>query len=474
MPLFTTTAVHGKATNCIIVIGLEKRSVISEHASCTLHWYSTVCCTGINSAVQVEIKLATRTGLDWTAATHHPNNYTSQPIKMLPIQILRPFSDPIPFHFRYKPCLVHRTPPSFLFPFLFLILILVIMDKLSSLSKIAPHCPFLRRTRPSSLHALSTSASPRFPALTKLTEKAIECPVMGATLAKRAGQQVQSFASFAQGVDIVKIHRDMGIDVTSGGIEKCPHASKALAAARVAGELALAKERSDALKATKDKGVDVTSPSIGKCPHASKAIAAARVTEKLASAKKRSDALKATKDNGVDVTSPSIGKCPHASKALGAARMAEELASAKKRSDALKAIKDKGADVTSPSIGKCPHASKALAAARMAEELASAKRRGDALKATKAAAAAKPSQSTSQASKQCPVRADGFNYDKFYSDELQKKHDDKSYRHFNTINRLATKFPIAHTANTETEVEVWCANDYLGMGNNPVVLETMQ
>ena len=260
------------------------------------------------------------------------------------------------------------------------------MDKLSSLSKIAPHCPFLRRTRPSSLHALSTSASPRFPALTKLTEKAIECPVMGATLAKRAGQQVQSFASFAQGVDIVKIHRDMGIDVTSGGIEKCPHASKALAAARVAGELALAKECSDALKATKDNGVDVTSPS----------------------------------------------------------------------------------------IGKCPHASKALAAARMAEELASAKRRGDALKATKAAAAAKPSQSTSQASKQCPVRADGFNYDKFYSDELRKKHDDKSYRHFNTINRLATKFPIAHTANTETEVEVWCANDYLGMGNNPVVLETMQ
>ena len=44
----------------------------------------------------------------------------------------------------------------------------------------------------------------------------------------------------------------------------------------------------------------------------------------------------------------------------------------------------------------------------------------------------------------------------------------------NDINRLAAKFPVAHTADPETEVEVWCANDYLGMGNNPVVLETMQ
>ena len=219
------------------------------------------------------------------------------------------------------------------------------MDKLSSLAKFTSYCPFLGRTKPSSLRALCTSASPHFPSLTKLTEKATECPVMGAALAKRSGQHVQNFASLAQGVDVVKIHQAKGVDLTSGGIEKCPHASKA------------------------------------------------------------------------------------------------------------------------------------LAAARMAEELAAAKKRSDSLKATKAAAAAtttKPSQSTPRASKQCPAHADGFNYEKFYTDELQKKHDDKSYRYFNTINRLAAKFPVAHTANTETEVEVWCANDYLGMGNNPVVLETMQ
>lgn len=47
-------------------------------------------------------------------------------------------------------------------------------------------------------------------------------------------------------------------------------------------------------------------------------------------------------------------------------------------------------------------------------------------------------------------------------------------RYFNNINRLATKFPVAHTASTGDEVTVWCANDYLGMGRNPQVLESMK
>ena len=68
----------------------------------------------------------------------------------------------------------------------------------------------------------------------------------------------------------------------------------------------------------------------------------------------------------------------------------------------------------------------------------------------------------------------GFDYERFYVEELEKKHQDASYRYFNNINRKADKFPIAHTGNVKDEVEVWCANDYLGMGNNPVVLETMQ
>jgi 5-aminolevulinate synthase len=141
-------------------------------------------------------------------------------------------------------------------------------------------------------------------------------------------------------------------------------------------------------------------------------------------------------------------------------------------------------------IEMCPHASAARAAARMAEDLASAakiKAKLGAAKQTKddagAAAAAgcpfhhKPAATAEPAAAKgikAKVTPTGFDYESFYVNELDKKHKDKSYRYFNNINRLAAKFPTAHTANVKEEVDVWCANDYLGMGNNPVVLETMQ
>ncbi|KAJ5343007.1 Aminotransferase [Penicillium brevicompactum] len=66
-----------------------------------------------------------------------------------------------------------------------------------------------------------------------------------------------------------------------------------------------------------------------------------------------------------------------------------------------------------------------------------------------------------------------YNYQGFYDAELEKKHKDKSYRYFNNINRLAKEFPRAHTASAEERVTVWCSNDYLGMGRNQQVLDTM-
>ncbi|KAK1140251.1 hypothetical protein N8T08_010548 [Aspergillus melleus] len=66
-----------------------------------------------------------------------------------------------------------------------------------------------------------------------------------------------------------------------------------------------------------------------------------------------------------------------------------------------------------------------------------------------------------------------FDYNNFYRTELDKKHKDKSYRYFNNINRLAQEFPRAHTASQEERVTVWCSNDYLGMGRNPEVLNSM-
>ncbi|GAA5961388.1 hypothetical protein JCM3765_004398 [Sporobolomyces pararoseus] len=66
-----------------------------------------------------------------------------------------------------------------------------------------------------------------------------------------------------------------------------------------------------------------------------------------------------------------------------------------------------------------------------------------------------------------------FNYEGFYEAQLQKKHEDRSYRYFNNINRLAAKFPQAHTAKPEDEVTVHCSNDYLGMGRHPVTLKAI-
>ncbi|KAI5795709.1 pyridoxal phosphate-dependent transferase [Geopyxis carbonaria] len=66
-----------------------------------------------------------------------------------------------------------------------------------------------------------------------------------------------------------------------------------------------------------------------------------------------------------------------------------------------------------------------------------------------------------------------FNYEAFYTNELDKKHKDKSYRYFNNINRLAEKFPQAHLEDPTKLVTAWCSNDYLGMGSNPKVLKAM-
>ncbi|KZT12921.1 5-aminolevulinic acid synthase [Laetiporus sulphureus 93-53] len=142
---------------------------------------------------------------------------------------------------------------------------------------------------------------------------------------------------------------------------------------------------------------------------------------------------------------------------------------------------------TGTNIEKCPHASKALAAARMAEDLAKVAKDKAAARSTSKAAAASgcpfhAAQAQADKQAQPPQSKDketeaastgGFDYEKFYMIELEKKHQDASYRYFTNINRLAHKFPIAHTGNPKDEVEVWCANDYLGMGNNPIVLETM-
>jgi 5-aminolevulinate synthase len=120
----------------------------------------------------------------------------------------------------------------------------------------------------------------------------------------------------------------------------------------------------------------------------------------------------------------------------------------------------------------CPHASAAAAAAKAAETVAAAQAAGC---PAHAKGAINPHvKATAPAPKAHPEHTGKpFDYEDFFVGELDKKHKDQSYRYFNNINRLAAKFPVAHTGSQSEEVDVWCSNDYLGMSKNPVVLETM-
>lgn len=130
--------------------------------------------------------------------------------------------------------------------------------------------------------------------------------------------------------------------------------------------------------------------------------------------------------------------------------------------------------------GVCPHSSPDTAAAKSAETILAAQKAGcpaHAHKTTDQQAAPSSSSSAHKAHTALyeakNVSPSSFDYQRFYSGELDKKHKDRSYRYFNNINRLAARFPVAHTASHAEEVDVWCSNDYLGMSKNPVVLETM-
>ncbi|KAF9221941.1 tetrapyrrole biosynthesis, 5-aminolevulinic acid synthase [Gyrodon lividus] len=237
------------------------------------------------------------------------------------------------------------------------------MERLSTLSRFKKACPFLGSTQTQTLRSLSSLSSPRYPALSQLTETAVKCPIMGPALQMRSSQMVAGYASVAAQVDVQKIHHSKGIF----------------------------------------PGDNVSDADIAKCPHASAARAAARMAEDLSAATgaKTAEATRAT-------------------------RTAEKVVS-----------------------GGCPfHKSTAAAPGVVVDNEVHKVASGESTTGT-------------------------FNYDQLYATELEKKHKDQSYRYFNNINRLATKFPVAHTVNVKDEVEVWCANDYLGMGNNPIVLETM-
>jgi 5-aminolevulinate synthase len=66
-------------------------------------------------------------------------------------------------------------------------------------------------------------------------------------------------------------------------------------------------------------------------------------------------------------------------------------------------------------------------------------------------------------------------YDRSFDEALQRLRNEGRYREFADLGRIRGRFPRAlyHSDQGAREITVWCSNDYLAMGQHPVVLKAM-